>query len=177
MASKYLRADSTKALIAPGKKAISAPVAGKVLTVLVTFVTLTVDGQTAVAAVAALVAAELAEAAALALELTHFFVSATVVVEAKPATTAADTLLLEPDELELEPPFEVLELEAALEPDEAAAPFPTTTALELEELELELELDDAMTAGLANSTTANAMIEMMTYFIFFISFFLLTSTS
>ena len=104
MASKYLRAARAKTLIAPGNRAVSAPVTGSVLTVLVTFATWTV-GQTAVAAELVL-EAELeadADAAALALELAHFLV---VVITLPPplvvfelaATTAAE-LLLELDEL------------------------------------------------------------------------------
>lgn len=111
-----MRAARAKALIAPGNRAVSAPVAGNVLTVLVTFATFTVGQAVALAALAAELVEADAEAAAPdpaapdAEALTHFLSVETVTILLPPVATAAAALELE---LELE-----LELDDPVEPDE-----------------------------------------------------------
>lgn len=107
-----MRAARAKALKLPGNRAISAPVAGNLLTVLVVFATVTVFGQEA--ALAAL-AAELVEADAEvatpdpaapdAEALTHFLSVETVTTLLPTVATAAVALELELElELELDVP-------------------------------------------------------------------------
>ncbi|KKU43624.1 MAG: hypothetical protein UX60_C0020G0002 [Berkelbacteria bacterium GW2011_GWA2_46_7] len=179
-----MRAARANALRLPGNRAISAPVAGNLLTVLVVFATVTVFGQ---AVALAALAAELVEADAKvaapdpaapdAEALTHFLSVETVTILLPPVATAAAALELELElELELDEPVDPDEwlpdelaapaLELAPAPAEADTP-PTEAevAAELEEDdELELELEATITLGVAIIATS-ATRERIKYFI------------
>ncbi|MCR4277866.1 MAG: hypothetical protein NUV80_07305 [Candidatus Berkelbacteria bacterium] len=124
MANAKRRAARANIAIAPGNRAVSAPVAGRLFTDLVV-TTLAVVEQAALAAAAELAEELEAAAAALAEALGQSFLSeATIVL---PPAEAEELAALEALEPELDP----LELEPA-EPELAAAPL--ATVAELEEL-------------------------------------------